>query len=248
MKLHSISQIYNIFFIESNISGFNYMDGNLSEQYLQLKALILNSSSIDEVMSASRLPNFRSRENSLVGPSEMLKLNQAVSVVEDIKLLIEKERMYNLSEILFKAYLSKNDEIICFLSCLKRDSLNCLRNLRIFGLFGRYNNSEFGEREYFLMEAGVKLHCRDTPIEIKTINAGKLKRLGRGTLGLTFLEERVIPALNVILEGLGHKEKIGYIYGISAELSEDTNTLGRAKFYSKNGFRLINSHFYKYLK
>ncbi len=97
------------------------------------------------------------------------------------------------------------------------------------------------------MEIGVKLQSSGKPLEIKTINSGKLKRCGRGSQAIRFLEETLIPELNQILHHNNYSESIQYIYGISAELSPETNALARAKFYSKNGFIISHCHFYKYL-
>ncbi|NLM34620.1 MAG: hypothetical protein GX206_04190, partial [Clostridiales bacterium] len=49
------------------------------------------------------------------------------------------------------------------------------------------------------------------------------------------------------MESFLNSSKINYLYGISADLEDDTNSLARAKFYYKNGFEIINNHFYKYL-
>jgi hypothetical protein len=146
-----------------------------------------------------------------------------------------------------KILLYKSSDELCFIYLLDKNDLNSIKNIKIYGLFASSLNNLKNLQDYLYMEVGVKLQSSGMPLEIKTINAGKLKRCGRGSEGIKFLEEVLIPELNRILHHHNYSEKIQYIYGISAELSPETNALARAKFYSKNGFIISHSHFYKYL-
>ncbi|MCM0646941.1 hypothetical protein NBE98_00960 [Clostridium swellfunianum] len=146
-----------------------------------------------------------------------------------------------------KVHFIKSSGEICFIYTLDKNNLNSIRNIEIYGLFASSINQFKSLEDYLYMEVGIKLQASGTPLEIKTINAGKLKRCGRGSQGIRFLEEILIPEINEILHHYNYTENIKYIYGISAELSPETNSLARAKFYSKNGFIMSNCHFYKYL-
>jgi hypothetical protein len=147
----------------------------------------------------------------------------------------------------FKVHLNKSADESCFIYTVDKNNLNSIKNIKIYGLFPPSLNHTGDLEDYLYMEVGVKLQSSGTPLEIKTINAGKIKRCGRGSQAIRFLEETLIPVLNQILYNHNYSEGIQYIYGISAELSPETNALARAKFYSRNGFIISHSHFYKYL-
>jgi hypothetical protein len=172
---------------------------------------------------------------------------QMAAGIHDVRFFLEKNKVKDFSRWLCRVYFSSNKEYIFFICNLNICKIEELKDLRVYGFWGRYLNNAEPTADYFFMELGVKLNCRDTPIEIKKINAGQNKRRGRGSLGIKFLEDVLIPDINEILKLYGHSENIGYIYGISADLCDDTNALARAKFYCRNGFTMINSHFYKTL-
>lgn len=134
----------------------------------------------------------------------------------------------------------------CFVYRLDKNDISSIKDIKIYGLFKLNLNGNGSLEDYLEMEVGVKLQSSGTPLEIKTINAGKLKRSGRGSQAIKFLENTLIPEINEILHSHNYSG-IEYIYGISAELSPETNALARAKFYSRNGFTISHSHFYKYL-
>lgn len=166
------------------------------------------------------------------------------------ELYLELMMLFNINSALhnnFKMVLRENSNEGCFIYTLDKTDINSIKDIKIYGLFGSSINNDSQFEDYLYMEVGVKLLSSGTPLEIKTINAGKLKRCGRGSAAIRFLEEILIPELNGILLCFKYSEKIRYIYGISAELSPDTNALARAKFYNKNGFIISHSHFYKYL-
>jgi hypothetical protein len=157
------------------------------------------------------------------------------------------QNMYPTQINNLKVHLEKSSAESCFIYTLDKNDLNSIKNIKIYGLFASSQNYNERLEDYLYMEVGIKLQSSGTPLEIKTINSGKLKRCGRGSQAISFLEEILIPELNKILHHHNYYKKIDYIYGISAELSEETNALARAKFYNKNGFIISHSHFYKYL-
>jgi hypothetical protein len=149
--------------------------------------------------------------------------------------------------IILREYYTKNESRVFFLSDFTEIKKGFSNEILIYGFWNDLLKDCEVPSDYLILEAGLKLNCSGIPVEIKRIHAGKLKRSGKGSAALKFLEEIIIPELNAILKEQGINEKIRYIYGISAELSIDTNHVSRAKFYSKNGYTLSNSHFYKYL-
>lgn len=151
-----------------------------------------------------------------------------------------------LDNIIFREYYIKNGSSIFFLCDLTEVKNGGLSEILIYGFWNELLIDNEVPKDYLILELGLKLNCNGMPIEIKRIHAGKIKRTGRGSAALKFLEDIIIPELNLILKEKGIREDIRYIYGISAELSSDTNSISRAKFYSKNGYTFSNSHFYKY--
>ncbi|WP_163192966.1 hypothetical protein [Clostridium thermarum] len=146
-------------------------------------------------------------------------------------------------KVLCHLYFDKEFVPILFVCNLKQQQQKDIKRLFVYGFFGNYASNN----DYFEMELSIKFNCTGWPIEIVKINSGREKRHGRGTLGLRFLEDYIIPSINSIIMNLIHGSSISYIYGISADLTDDTNALARAKFYCRNGFTLRNGQFYKYL-
>jgi hypothetical protein len=181
--------------------------------------------------------------NSILNNPEHKNAANRQDILFDLYLYINNTYSSDLT-YLFNIVKCNNYGIICFITSIS-NNISGLKNIKVYGLTGDYHNKDLND--YVFMEVGVKLSCGNTPIEIITIHSGKKKRIGRGSLCIKFLETTIIPKINEVLLSNGHTDKIGYIYGISADLSEDTNALARAKFYSKNGFIITNSHFYKYL-
>lgn len=151
-----------------------------------------------------------------------------------------------MDNIIFRKYYTKNGSSIFFLCDLTDVKNGSLNEIHVYGFWNELLKDHEVPTDYLTLELGLKLNCTGIPIEIKRIHAGKIKRSGRGSAALKFLEDIIIPELNAILKEKGISEDIRYIYGISAELSKDTNSISRAKFYSKNGYIFSNSHFYKY--
>jgi hypothetical protein len=149
--------------------------------------------------------------------------------------------------ILLKEYTIKDESSIFFLCDFTEVKAGCFKEILIYGFWNKLLIDDEVPKDYLIVELGLKLNCSGIPLEIKRIHAGKNKRTGRGSAALRFLEDIIIPELNLIIKEKCTDENIKYIYGISAELSSDTNSISRAKFYSKNGYILSNSHFYKYL-
>lgn len=146
-------------------------------------------------------------------------------------------------KVLCHLYYDRGSVPILFVCNLKGQQQTDIKRILVYGFFGNYASSN----DYFEMELSIKFNCTGWPIEIVKINSGREKRLGRGTLGLHFLEDYIIPSINSIMVNLNLGRNISYIFGISADLTDDTNALARAKFYCRNGFTLSNGHFYKYL-
>lgn len=211
----------------------------VSDQWIQIKSKLLNFRSLDA------LSNMTMPEINKCNMFPVTEYNQVIHMLNDIKQYLRNINTSTPGNIICRTYFSDKGEYICYICDLNIYKIKQLCNLKIYGFWGGYFSEPGYSSDYFFMEVGVKLDCRNIPLEIKTINAGKYKRLGRGSLGIRFLEEELIPAINKILVLYEYSEPIGYIYGISADLSEDTNALARSKFYCRNGFKIINSHFYK---
>lgn len=165
------------------------------------------------------------------------------NIQKDLNCYILKSMVTADDTLLLNLYFDKRNLPILFICNLKKEYKTDIKNIRVYGLFGDYTE----ENDYFEMELSLKLNCTGCPIEIIKISSGKEKRTGRGSLGINFLEEHLIPKLNTILNAANEDVNISYIYGISADLSDDTNALGRAKFYCRNDFIYSNAHFYKYI-
>lgn len=218
-----------------------------SDGLLKFKAEFVNARTLNELLDI-KIPSIRKKIQDDNLKNEIDEYEQIASIICDVRCFLESNKINDLSKFLCRAYFSHKRQYLFFISNLNNTNIEQLKDLEVYGFWGKYSNNTKTAGDYFYMELGVKLNCRDTPIEIKTINAGIEKRCGRGSLGIKFLEEVLIPEINKILEIHGHKENIGYIYGISADLCEDTNALARAKFYCRNDFKMINSHFYKSVK
>jgi hypothetical protein len=175
-----------------------------------------------------------------------LRINDTISpeLYAQLKIFLNSNlSLFNNS----KLHLHKSSDETYFIYQLDKNDLNSIKNIKIYGIFVSTLNGYRDLEDYLYMEVGVKLQSSGIPLEIKTINSGKQKRCGRGSQAIKFLEDFLIPELNQILHYHNYSDKIQYIYGISAELSPETNALARAKFYNKNGFIISHSHFYKYL-
>ena len=166
-----------------------------------------------------------------------------ICIQKDLSYHILKDRISEEDLVLYSLYWDKKNLPIIFLCNLKNGHRTDIKNLFIYGFFGTY----LQENDFFQMELSIKFNCSGLPIEIVKIISGKEKRTGRGSLGLNFLESFVIPEANSIIKKDLPSASISYIYGISADLSDDTNALNRARFYCQNGFIYSNTHFYKYL-
>jgi hypothetical protein len=213
----------------------------ISSEWMDFRAKLLNCRSLNEFLEIE-IPDLKDK-NTL--PED--EYNQIIDTISDIRYFLDKNKIKFSRSLLYKTYILQEKELICFLCDLNVNKVEQLRNIRVYGFVGGYLPRPENAIDYFFMEIGAKLDCKSTPLEIKSINAGQHKRRGRGSIGIRFLEDELIPEINRLLSFYGHYGKIGYIYGISAELCSDTNALARAKFYCKNGFKMINSHFYKYL-
>lgn len=168
------------------------------------------------------------------------------SIQNDLACLLKEKPIYERDNLIYKLCTDNNNKSILFLCNLKDKNIDSLKSISTFGLFGElYMDTSI--RNFLSMHCSVKLSCTGYPIEIVKIHAGKEKRTGRGTLCIKFLEDELIPEVNKILLNQSNGSSVSYIFGISSDLSDDTNMFARAKFYSKNGFTLSFSHFYKYL-
>jgi hypothetical protein len=214
------------------------------------KELLLQAKTIDDylLIHDKVSKSFPSSNTFNYNPNSKLEQSfQLIKILKDLKHFIQINKINKSDAITTKIYKDNKDNLVCYICCLNTVSIDCLKNINVYGLWGDYCANDNSERDYFYLDASLKLNCQGTPMEIRRIYAGKEKRTGKGSLGIKFLEEYLITDINNILNFFGYKNKISYIYGISAELSPDTNNLARAKFYSKNNFILSNSHFYKYL-
>jgi hypothetical protein len=160
----------------------------------------------------------------------------------DLNHYFSKGEVLSEDMLIFQLYSDKEAIPILFICNYKKQELKDIKHMFVFGFFGNYSSNN----DFFEMELSIKFNCTGWPIEIVKINSGKEKRLGRGTLGIHFLEDYIIPSINAIIGKVSPGSNIAYIYGISADLSDDTDALSRAKFYCRNGFALRNGHFYKY--
>lgn len=169
------------------------------------------------------------------------------SVSDDIKLDINHYILVNSffdnNFLIYDILYDKYAKPIFFLCNLRDRDISVLKHFYIYGFFGEY----FSHMDFLEMELGLRINSDSISLEVIKIHSGLKKRQGRGSLALKFLEETAVPYLNTQLKSLSTFFKINYIYGISADLDDDTNSLARAKFYFKNGFELTNNHFYKYL-
>lgn len=238
--MYSILFSIHIFLLRSNLGGIVFMP-DISSKWIRFNSKLLGIRSPKELLSIKALVV----DDGNVFPNN--EYEQALDMLQDIRYFFDKNKIKSPGTHLCRIYFSDKREYICFICDLNIDKVQQLKNIKIYGFFGRYSINAQDTPDYFFMEIGIKLDCGNIPVEIKTINAGRCKRRGRGSLGIRFLEDEIIPAINKILVVHGYSEPVGYIYGISADLSDDTNALARAKFYSKNGFIISNSHFYKFI-
>lgn len=108
------------------------------------------------------------------------------------------------------------------------------------------------------MQIGVNVICRHPNIEIQAFDIRtKDKRTGIGSSTLKWLEEVIIPELNRRVDEFNSEPKsseddielyhIEKIYGCSGNLSSDTDSEARVKFYTKNGYIMDRNTFRKVL-
>lgn len=222
------------------------MRDKFMEDCFHVKSQIINCKRLGEcvnLISSIDSILFSSQNDSLC--EGYLKLIQYKMLLEDIRIYMSELQASDDTLTLFKIYELKNKELLC-LVCQITKIINSFKDIRVFGFSGQYHQKDESLKDYLVLEVGVKLYCSKTPLEIIKIDAGKCKRLGKGTMAIKFLEDEVIPQIDGVLLKHGYLGGIGYIFGISAELSPDTDAIGRAKFYDRNGFTLSRSHFYKY--
>lgn len=185
------------------------------------------------------------------GPLMYCSFNEFITVINslsndikiDLNYYILKNNFLENHFLFYDTLYDKYAKPIFFLCNLKDQDIFMLKHIHIYGFYGKY----FSHNDFLQMELCLRLNENNTSLEVIKIHSGAKKRQGRGSLALEFLEDSIIPYLNNKLKSVTNGYKINCIYGISADLSDDTTRLDRAKFYYKNGFELINNHFYKYL-
>lgn len=178
--------------------------------------------------------------------SQFIDIMNSVSsnnVKNDLNHYILKNNFYEKHYFIYDILYDKYSNPIIFLCNFKDQDISSLKHFYIYGFFGRY----LSHNDLLQMELSLKIYNHYPSLEVIKIHAGSKKRQGRGSSAIKFLEETIIPYLNSQLKSLSNSYKINCIYGISADLDDDTSGLDRAKFYYKNEFKLINNHFYKYL-
>lgn len=164
-------------------------------------------------------------------------------IKNDLNYYLMRSNLLKNYIFIYDILYDKYSNPVFFLCEFKNGDISSLKYLHIYGFFGRYHTHE----DCLQIESRLLINATSICLEVVKIHSGVKKRHGRGSLGLKFLEETIVPYVNIHLKSLSNSYKINYIYGISADLDDDTNSLARAKFYFKNEFEIINNHFYKYI-
>lgn len=164
------------------------------------------------------------------------------------KASVSKQVNENVESLFLSMNLpNKNNDLVTYLCYINSKTVLSGAKLTIYGFDQSTSSTNNLPENFCNIDFALRLSYRDTPIEILRIYAGLKKRVGRGSSLLHFLENYVVPQINTILFKNNLNTAVGYIFGISADISTDTDKLARAKFYSKNGYSMINYKFYKYM-
>lgn len=187
------------------------------------------------------------------------RIFQYNDVIEDIKCYIEDNNIPVSAESLIKFGFNKNKDLFCILCDFGKQKITKIRCIEVDIFYGKFHE----KKDYYagkgFMKLGSDIISCHPSIEIKAIDIRtKEKCTGIGSFTLKWLEEVIIPELNRQIDKFNSEPKseeedieiyhIEEIYGCSGDLSSDTDSEARKKFYTKNGYIMNGNTFRKALK
>jgi hypothetical protein len=188
-----------------------------------------------------------------------MRISQYNDVIKDIKCYIEDKKIPVSAESLIKFGLNKNKDLFCILCYFSKQKITRIRDLEVDIFYGKFHE----KKDYYsgkgLMQLGVDVIDFHPSIEIKVIDIRAMKKkLGMGSFTLRWLEEIIITELNRRIDKFNSEPKsqeddiklyhIEEIFGYSGNLSSDTDSRVRERFYIKNGYTMNGNAFTKALK
>jgi hypothetical protein len=201
------------------------------------------------------------RFNSIIDDvyKSYIKISKNNDVLEDIKCYMNDKEIPISYDSLVKFGFSKNGNPFCLLCDFGNKKTTSIRGLEVDIFYGKFHE----RKDYYLgkgfMQMGVDIIDIHPSIEIQAFDVRtKEKRTGIGSSTLKWLEETIIPEINRRIDHFNHESKseeddielyhIEEIHGCSGDLSSDTDSDAREKFYTKNGYLMCGNMFRKTLK
>ena len=222
-------------------------------------AYFTNFRTMDEIDKTSQ--ELINKFNSIVDDvyKYYMKVSKNNDVLEDIKCYMNDKEIPVSYERLVKFGFNKNGNPFCLLCDFGKQKTYRIERLDVQIFFGNFHE----EKDYYLgkgfMQLRVYIISSHPSIEIATIDIRtKEKCTGIGSFTLKWLEETIIPELNRCIDRFNHEPKseeddielyhIEEIYGCSGDLSSDTDSDARERFYTKNDYVMDKNIFRKVLK
>jgi hypothetical protein len=231
------------------------------------------SDKIDE-NSISYLTNFRTigevdktgqklinKFNSIVDDvyKYYMKISNNNDVIEDLKCYMKDKEILVSYESFVKFGFGKNCNTFCLLCDFGNKKTTSIRGLEVDIFYGKFHE----RKDYYLgkgfMKMEVDIIAFHPSIEIQAFDVRtKEKRTGIGSFTLRWLEETIVPEINRRIDKFNNEPKseeedielyhIEEIFGCSGDLSSDTDSDAREKFYTSNGYVMDGNTFRKTLK
>ncbi|WP_102398905.1 hypothetical protein [Haloimpatiens massiliensis] len=187
------------------------------------------------------------------------KISQYNDVIEDIRCYMEEQEKPVSTNSIIKFGINKNNDLFCLLCDFGKQKITEIRHLEVDIFYGKFHQKKDYYHGKGFMQLGVGIVSCHPSIEIKAIDIRtKEKCTGLGSFTLKWLEEVIIPKLNRQIDKFNSEPKseeedielyhIKYIYGCSGDLSSDTDSEARKRFYTKNGYTIDGKIFRKALK
>lgn len=186
------------------------------------------------------------------------RISQYNDVIEDIKCYIDDNEMDSSGDILIKFESNKNRDLFCLMCDFGNSKIDRIEGLKVEIFYGKFHKKKDYSLGKGFMELCICTYDLHPSIEITAIDIRiKCKRLGIGTSVLKCLEEIIIPELNRRIDKFNDEYKseeddfklyhIEKVYGCSGDLSSDTDSEARKRFYTKNGYIMNGCKFTKVL-
>lgn len=186
------------------------------------------------------------------------RISQYNDVIKDLRCYIDDNGMDSFDNILIKFEFNKNGNPFCLMCNFGNSKIDKIEGLKVEIFYGKFHmKKDYSSGKGFL-ELGVCTYDLHPSIEITAIDIRiKGKRLGIGTSALKWLEKIIVPELNRRIDKFNDEYKseeddfklyhIEKVYGCSGDLSSDTDSEARKRFYTKNGYIMNGDIFTKVL-